>query len=336
MLAYYRYAWGKFYPKTSFEFFLAGHLECFQHFKGLARRHRYDNLKSVVLCRKESGIEYNPQFLDFARFYGFSIHVCHPYSGNEKGRVERLVRDARVFLYGQDFKDLKDLNLRFWDWLVGRSRIVHRSTGQTPLSLLSEEKLLGLPRGIYPPTRIIPDVLVSKTALVEFETNRYSVPSGCASKKAEIVAWPEKIEVCVSSQKVAVHPRSFAKNQTLQNPLHAETLLKRTSAFKFPRILSLIQAMDPAFDRFLENQETETDKPQVAYELFKLLKLYSRAILASAVRELNGMGAFKIKALRSLLNLPGAKEGNPLWPADPGLLNLSYEPRSLEDYDPID
>ncbi len=140
VLAYSRYAWGKFYPKTSFEFFLAGHLECFEHLKGLARRHRYDNLKSVVLSRKDSAIQYNPQFLDFSRFFGFSIHACNPYSGNEKGRVERPIRDARAFLYGQSFLDLKDLNLKFQNWLIGRNQSLHRSTGKSPLVLLSEER----------------------------------------------------------------------------------------------------------------------------------------------------------------------------------------------------
>jgi len=52
VLAYSRYAWGVFYPRTAFEFFLAAHLECFRHLAGCARRHRYDNLKSVVLSRK--------------------------------------------------------------------------------------------------------------------------------------------------------------------------------------------------------------------------------------------------------------------------------------------
>ena len=69
VLSFSRYAWGKFYPRTSFEFFLDGHLECFEHLKGFARRHRYDNLKSVVLSRDHSKIEYNSQFLDFARFF---------------------------------------------------------------------------------------------------------------------------------------------------------------------------------------------------------------------------------------------------------------------------
>lgn len=336
VLAYSRYAWGRFYPRTSFEFFLAGHVECFEHLKGLARRHRYDNLKSVVIARNESNIEYNPQFLDFSRFYGFSIHVCNPYSGNEKGRVERVVRDARIFLYGQEFVDLKDLNWKFRDWLIRRNQQIHRSTGKTPLVRLSEERLLSLPSGFYPPTRTIPAAGISKTALVEFETNHYSTPSSCALQKADIIAWPEKIEILVGDQKVAVHPRSFQKRQILQNPLHAEKLLERTGRFKYERILQLIEAMDPSFRDFLAGQEDESGKLRAAYELFHLLKIYSRAILVSALRELTGMGSFKIRALRSLLNLPNPKESDPLWPADPKLLNMTYEPRSLKDYDPID
>ena len=92
--------------------------------------------------------------------------------------------------------------------------------------------------------------------------------------------------------------------------------------------------MNPAFHDFVRAQADESEKIQVAYELFGLLKIYSRAILISAVRELTGMGLFKMKALRSLLNLPCPREGDPLWPADPKLLKLSYEPRNLKDYDP--
>ncbi len=44
VLSFSRYAWGIFYPKTTFEFFLAAHLECFKHINGLAHCHRYDNL----------------------------------------------------------------------------------------------------------------------------------------------------------------------------------------------------------------------------------------------------------------------------------------------------
>lgn len=332
LLSYSRYAWGIFYPKTTFEFFLAGHLECFRHLNGLAHRHRYDNLKSVVL-KREPILEYNPQFLDFSRFYGFSIHLCNPYKGNEKGRVERLIRDIRIFLYAETFLDLADLNREFHRWLTKRNNIVHRSTGKTPKELVTQERLIALPQNVYLARRVIPSV-ACKTALVEFETNKYSVPTTCAIKAVEIIAYPERIEICLDGQKVATHKRSFAKKQMIQNPLHAEKLLNHTPQFKMRRIFQLISAMDPAFNHFLLQQDHDTQRLEVAYELFQLLKTHSRVILISAVKELNAMPCFKIKALRSLLHLPEPKDGQPLWPQNSQLLHLTYEERSLKDYDP--
>lgn len=332
VLCHSRYAWGGFYPRTGFEFFLQAHLDVFGHLKGLAHRHRYDNLKSVVLKHEPTVIEYNPQFLDFARFFGFSIHACNPYKGNEKGRVERLIRDARIFLYGESFSDLRELNQKFRHWLTKRNDTIHRVTDKTPRELFGEERLLGLPQGEYPARRLTP-VLVSKTALVEFETNRYSVPSGLASKMAELVAEADRIEIWVSGQRVAQHARSFERKKLFLNPLHSERLLQQTRNFKFERIYQLIQSMDPAFEEFLGPQE-EAEKYRAAYEIFQLLKTHSRGLLVSAIRELNRMGARKIKALGSLLNLPETKEPNPIWPQNPELLNLNYRPRRLQDYDP--
>jgi len=332
VLSYSRYAWGIFYPKTSFEFFLAGHMECFKYIGGLTRRHRYDNLKSVVLKRTPE-IEYNPQFLDFARFYGFSIHACNPYSGNEKGRVERLIRDIRVFLYAETFDSLIDLNEKFHRWLEKRNVTVHRSTGKTPKDLLAEERLIHLPKNPYLPSRVI-QAVASKTALVEFETNKYSVPSTCAGTVLDVVAYPDRIEIYVEDKMVATHRRSFGRGGMIQNPLHAEVLLNRTARFKMQRILQVMTGMDPAFRHFFDHQDNDDERMEAAYQLFTLLKAYSRGALTSAVRELNSLPCFKIKALASLLNLPVAREGQALWPRDRKLLNLTYEERRLEDYDP--
>jgi len=332
ILSYSRYAWGVFYPKTSFEFFLAGHIECFKHINGLARCHRYDNLKSVILKRSPE-IKYNPQFLDFSRFFGFSIYVCNPYSGNEKGRVERLIRDIRVFLYAEDFIDLTDLNRKFHLWLGKRNSTQHRSTGKAPKDLLVQERLIQLPQQAYLPRRIIPAV-ASKTALVEFETNKYSVPSSCAGKAVDIAAYPEDVHIFLSTGKVATHKRCFGKKQMIQNPLHAEKLLTQTPQFKMRRILQLVTNMDPIFGNFINNQENDTERMDAAYQLFTLLKTHSRIMLISAVRELNALSCFKIKALRSLLQLPEPKESTLLWPQNQKLLNLTYEERNLNDYDP--
>ncbi len=332
VLSYSRYAWGMFYPKTTFEFFLAGHVACFQHIGGCARTHRYDNLKSVVL-KRHPGIEYNPQFLDFARFYGFGIHACNPYSGNEKGRVERLIRDIRVFLYGETFADLAELNKKFHLWLEARNIKEHRSTGKTPKELLGAERLWGLPEHPYPTSRVVA-ASVSKTALVEFETNRYSVPSTCAGKSVDIAAYPGYIEIYLCEQKVAIHERCFGRRQQVQNPLHVETLLTRTPQFKMQRVLQLVEGMNPVFKDFLDRQDNEIKRAAAAYQMFLLLKTHSKPVLISAVRELCGMGCFKIETLLSLLHLPSTEEPQAVWPKNKTLLTLKYQERNLNDYDP--
>jgi transposase len=312
VLSYSRYAWGMFYQKTSLEFFLAGHMECFEHIGGLAHQHRYDNVKTVVLSRHPI-VQYNPQFLDFSRFYGFSIYLCNPYKGNEKGRVERVIRDIRAFLYAEEFIDINDLNKKFREWLTKRNNTIHRSTTKTPQELLSKERLILLPQNPYLPRRVIPAV-ASKTALVEFDTNKYSVPSSWGSKSVEIIAYPDRIEICMTGKSIVTHKRCFSKKQIIQNPIHAEKLLNQTPQFKMQRIHQLITNMDSAFKEFILFQDNDNQRVQAAYQLFQLLKTHSKIIVVSAVRELKTMKCFKIKALRSLLHLPEPKEGDPLWP----------------------
>ena len=333
LLSYSRYAWGIFYPRTSLEFFIAGHLEAFKHLNGLTHYHRYDNTKTVVI-RRHPQIEYNPQFLDFSRHYKFSIYLCNPYKGNEKGRVERLIRDIRgSFLYGNEFCDIDELNNKFYVWLTQRNQRIHRTTGKSPEQLLSEERLLSLPQITYPASRNITGCYISKTNLVEFDRNKYSVPCVYADKYAQITAYPQKIEIRLNNNKIAVHRRCFGKKQQIINPLHKENLLNQTPNFKMQRIQRLVQNMNPEFERFIACQDNDTDKKQAAYQLFKLLKTHSRRMLISAVSELNRMGCFKIKSLASLLNLPQEKDVDPIWPKDSNLLNINYEPRRLDNYD---
>ena len=191
-------------------------------------------------------------------------------------------------------------------------------------------RLPGLP---YLPRKVLAAV-VSKTALVEFDANKYSVPTTCATKAVEVMAYPEHIEVWLSGQKVATHKRSFGRKETIQNPLHAQKLLDWSPKFKLQRILQLMTAMDETFRRFIENQEDDAGRLNAAYQLFTLIRSHSRNMILSAVREQNTTGIFKVKALFSRLNLPAAEEPNVVWPADSTLLNLKYQERNLDDYDP--
>ena len=143
ILACSRYLFVTFYPRSSMEFFLDGHIRAYEEIKGAARSNWYDNLKSVVIKRKPE-LTLNAQFLDFARHVGFSIHACNPGKANEKGRVERVIRDLRSFVETHDFTDLADLNRKTDLWRKERNERIHRATDKAPASALAEEPLLAL------------------------------------------------------------------------------------------------------------------------------------------------------------------------------------------------
>ena len=334
ILAFSRYLYVRFYPRQNLEFFLEGHMEAYREMGGLARRHRYDNIKTVVIERSPE-VKFNAQFLDFARHFGFSIHLCNPYRANEKGRIERALRDLRDFLRVNTFQDLKDLNRKVSLWRIERNQRIHRSTQKAPIEALKEEQLKALPAIPYRPYRVVL-AAASKTGFVEFETNRYSVPSSYAERPCEIFAYPDHLEVMLQGNRIALHRRSFGRKEKIEDPTHREKLLRMTPQFKSQRIFQLMDQMDPALHRFLQEAAQEAQNPlEIAYEFFKLLKHVGKTMLLSAVREANRIGTFKIRYVQSLLQVPQPQPPNPVFPQESKLLDIDYERRNLKDYDEL-
>jgi len=319
ILAWSRYAVARFYPRQSLEFFLDGHLRAFREIGGVAHRHRYDNLRSVILRRRPE-IQFNPQFLDFSRHFGFTIHVCNPGKANEKGRIERFIRDLKEALRITPAGDLNELNHQTSLWLKERNQRIHRSTGRAPAEMLAEEKLVRLPGIDYRPYRLIA-ARISPTAFVEVDTNRYSVPDSYAGMNCEILAFPESLEVVVKGRKVATHRRIFEKREKREIPGHREKLLERSPHFKLQRILALIRGLGPEASLFLQEAEQEGEDPeQAAYALFRLLRGLSKETLLSALREANSLRIHKVHYIQSLLqpqtSTPSRRPSRPQAPPD--------------------
>jgi transposase len=334
ILAWSRYAVVRFYPRQSLEFFLDGHIRAFHEVGGVAHRHRYDNLKSAVLKRYPE-VQYNPAFLDFARHYGFSIHACNVGRANEKGRVERVIRDLKAFLRVTPVESLEELNAKVFSWQKERNLRLHRTTKRPPAEMLHEEKLRPLPQIDARPYRCV-SATATKTAFVEFETNRYSLPTTYAGLAVEILAFSDTMEILVRGRRVAVHRRLFQKHEKSELPAHREGLLLRSPRAKFQRIFELMAGLGPEIKAFLQNAQAEGEDPvQAAYVMFRLLRGISKETLLSAVREANSLKVYKIKYVHSLLESSGAKEPPTVRPQDERLLDINYETRSLDDYDDL-
>lgn len=338
ILSYSRYLYAGFYPRQSMEFFLDGHISALREINGVPQRMRYDNLKSVVITRKPE-IVYNARFLDFARHYGFAIHACNPGKGNEKGRVERVIRDMEEFIKPETFSSIDDLNKRFSIWRSERNRRIHRTTRKRPVDAILEERLKPLPAIQYKAYRCIP-AHITKTGFVDFETNRYSVPSSCSQMTATILAYHDRIDIVVNDRIrdriVASHKRSFGRQDKIENPAHRERILDRTNQeFKQRRIYQLMKGMDESIKVFLNRAEEEgEDVLATAYTLFRLLRTNAKGSLISAAREAVNGKIYKTSYIQSLLQ-PYEKMNNPVKPQNQGLLTINYRGRDLLDYDKL-
>lgn len=140
----------------------------------------------------------------------------------------------------------------------------------------------------------------------------------------------------VKGRKVTTHRRSFLRRQKIEDPSHREKLLKATPNFKYQRIYQLMKGMDKEINHFLVSSEQEAeDTLKVAYELFKILKVTSKDMLISAIRQANSIGVYKVKYIHSLLQPSGQKQDNPVHPQDRKLLEITYEGRNLKEYDEL-
>lgn len=334
ILSYSRYLFAHIFPRSSFEFFIEGHLMALSSMNGTARSLRYDNLKSVVIKRMPE-IQYNPRFLDFVRHYGVDIRLCNPACGNEKGRVERVIRTMKTTFFNNmiRYDALSAINQGLHEWVTDKNNTLHRSTGKSPVELFREERLKPLPAIHWKNVNIHPPVKTTKTAMMIFDTNTYSVPDYLVGRALSIHATPSTVKIYDGSREVSSHPRSFERYKQIINPLH-RSYSKLSAKAKMHRIYDVIRGLHPDVSEFLsKNQACGEDPKNTAYQIFKLLKQFSRGMILSIVSECLLRKSPRLKTFLSYLHIQQTEENDSVCPKNPDLLNITYKARALEEYE---
>lgn len=333
ILSYSRYLFAHVFARSSFEFFIEGHLMAFSALGGIPHGIRYDNLATVVFKRRPE-VQYNPRFLEFSRHYNLEIRLCNPGAGNEKGRVERAIRTLRETFFNtvERYSSLKALNLALQEWVEHKNHTLHRTTEEKPAELLPEEKLRPLPEKPWNNILIHPPVKTTKTAMMIFDTNSYSVPDYLVGKSLSIHSTPDTVMIYDGAKRVASHPRSFDRGRHIINPLH-RSYGKLSIKAKMQRIHEVIKNLHPALSDFLaKNQACGEDPRKTAYEIFKLMKSHSRGMLISVASECLSKKSPRLRTFLSYLHMEFT-EAEAVQPQKGELLNISYQPRGLEVYD---
>jgi len=220
------------YPRETQEMVFDAHERAFAFFRGACTRGIYDNMKTAVetiFIGKDR--QYNRRFLQMCSHHLVDPVACTPASGWEKGQVENqvgLVRE-RFFTPRLRVKTYDELNGWLTDKCVAYAK-VHphpERPDQTVWDVFEEERPNLVPyRGRFDGFHALP-ASVSKTCLVRFDNNKYSVNASAVGRPVDIHAYADRIVVRQDGRVVAEHARRHGRGETIYDPWHYVPVLAR-------------------------------------------------------------------------------------------------------------
>lgn len=346
VLSHSRAIFARFFLSQVMESFLLGHLEAFEWFGGVPRTLLYDNLKSVVAERDGELIRFNPQVLELAGHYHFAPKACAPYRGNEKGKVERVIRYIRdSFFAAREFRTLEELNDKLRKWLdeIANARPVPGSNSKQPISEVLDterERLLPLPEHRFP-TDLVRPVRSGKTPYVRFDGNDYSIPHDHVREPLTLIASETRIRILDARQSsIAEHPRSYDSKVRIENPDHIRALAraKKRNAHVSAGREQIMLACPHAAPFFAELCARDTPMRSHIIQLRRLLGAYGRRALDDALRQAIERGAISSASVAHILEQARRRAAQPpvMSPKlsdDPRIHQQHAVPHTLDDYD---
>jgi transposase len=220
------------YPRETQEMVFDAHDRAFAFFKGACTRGIYDNMKTAVetvFVGKDR--LYNRRFLQMCAHYLVDPVACSPGAGWEKGQVENqvgLVRE-RFFTPRLRVQSYDELNGLLLDRCVAYAKAHPHPelAGQTVWEVFEMERpKLVRYAGRFDGFHALP-ASVSKTCLVRFDNNKYSVNARAVGRPVEIAAYADRIVIRQDGRVVAEHARSFGRGATICDPWHYVPVLAR-------------------------------------------------------------------------------------------------------------
>jgi len=220
------------YPRETQEMVFDAHDKAFAFFRGTCRRGIYDNMRTAVdavFVGRERA--FNRRFLQMCSHYLVEPTACTPASGWEKGQVENQVNVVRerFFKPRLRFAGFAEMNAWLLDRCVSYARAhPHPERRDSAVWEVFETERPSLVPYAGPFDGFHARAAsVSKTCLVQFDRNKYSVMSQAVGRPVEVQAYADRIRVRQNGEVVADHPRCFGRDQTLYDPWHYVPVLAR-------------------------------------------------------------------------------------------------------------
>lgn len=233
------------YPFEKQEAFFDGHRRCFEFMGGVPAEIAYDNLKTAVKkILQGSQREEQDQFIALRTHYLYQANFCRPRKGNEKGGVEKAGQEAvrRLFAPYPEVDSFEELNQYLHDKCVGMLVRNPRWEEET-------KALRPLPAAPFKCVRYA-EAKVNTYSMIQFETNRYSVPVKYVGERVTIRATVDQVEILAGQSLIAVHERIHGRHkEKLVLDHYLELLLMKSRALSNTRVYRP-ESLPPVYEQY--------------------------------------------------------------------------------------
>jgi hypothetical protein len=220
----------KAYPRETTEAFLDGHVSAFGFLGGVPLSILYDNTTIAVakICG-DGKRERTRAFTELVSHYLYRDRFGRPGKGNDKGKVEGLVKYARLNFMtplpvAASFEALNAM-------LADRCRARQAEHAGRHASTIGERLAADLAV-----LRALPAVplepcekraaRVSSTALVRYRCNDYSVPTAYGFQEVLVKGFVDAVVIVCAGAEIARHPRCYEAGVFVADPLHYLALIE--------------------------------------------------------------------------------------------------------------
>ena len=318
------------YPRETQEMLFDAHDKAFAFFRGTCQRGIYDNMRTavdVVFVGKDR--TFNRRFLQMCAHYLFEPTACTPAAGWEKGQVENqvgLVRE-RFFTPRLRFKSFDEMNAWLLDKCVAHARVALHPEDRSKTiweAFEAERPSLVAYRGPFDGFHATP-ASVSKTCLVRFDTNKYSVSARAVGRPVEVQAYADRIVIKQDGEIVGEHRRRFGRGHTIYNPWHYVPVLVRKPGALRNGAPFKDWALPGAFGRVQAKLAGVNDGDRQMVDLLAAVLSDGLPAVEAACAEAFSQGAFSSDVILNILTRRREPEP-PKTIMTPDALRLRFEP----------
>ena len=297
----------KAYPAETTEAFLDGHVSAFEFFGGVPLSILYDNLKIAVakICG-DGKRERTRAFTELVSHYLFKDRFGRPGKGNDKGKVEGLVKYARAnFMTPIPVApSYEALNGMLSECCLARQRDRAGRRAETIGERLAADTAV---IRTLPVTPLEPcekrAARVSSTALVRYRGNDYSTPTAHGFQEVLVKGFVEQVVILCHGEEIARHARSYGQGVFEYDPLHDLALIETK-----PNALDQAAALQgwdlpegfQHLRHLLEARMGNRGKREFI-QVLRLMEAAPKEVVAAAVNDAIRLGAIGFDAVKQIV-----------------------------------